>query len=197
MHLTEAAQKKRRRAWSKHVEMKVGQIRFTQTSVNNRFGNSLPIDWTIEKLKDGTILPRELPLIRVGKLRGKYRSVDNRRLYCYKAAGIQTIPVVVIEGDRKFKQVLEKNKSKNNGTAVDIVDVAPNEKNLDCAVITYDPHKKRPSQYWTVGEAIAELSSPKFEDHVTPGGDCGGESFEFSNLNIDESLQEELRPCSA
>merc|ERR1711964_754864 len=135
--------KKRKRAWAKHVEVGVASIRWTQVSINNRFGNSLPIAWTIEKLKQGEILPRELPLIRVAKFKGKYRSVDNRRLYCYKAAGIKKIPVVVIKEDRKMKQLFEKNKSKNNGVDVKIIEVPLNPKNLDTKVVTYDPTGER------------------------------------------------------
>jgi len=158
MQLTEAAKKKRRRAYKNHVMMKVGQIRWTQVSVNNRFGNSLPIDWTIEMLQSGTVLPRELPLIRVAKFKGKYRSVDNRRLYCFKQAGITEVPVVVIKEDRKMKQLFEKNKTKNNGVDVRIIDVALNPKNLDAKVITYDPTGERPSQFWTVGQCIDMLA---------------------------------------
>merc|ERR1712098_840268 len=157
MQLTEAAKKKRRRAYAKHVKMGVASIRWTQVSINDRFGNSLPVAWTIAKLKSGEIIPRELPLIRVAKFKGKYRSVDNRRLYCYKQAGITKIPVVVIKEDRKMKQLFEKNKSKNNGTAVRIVVVEPNPKNMDTKVITYDPTKERDSKSWTVLQAIQEL----------------------------------------
>lgn len=157
MQLTEAAKKKRRKAWSKCVEIGTDGIRWTQVSVNNRFGNSLPIEWTIAKLKSGEILPKELPLIRVAKFKGKYRSVDNRRLYCYKTAGIKRIPVVVIKENRKMKQLFEKNKSKNNGTSVFIVDVPLNPKNLDSKVVTYDPTGQRPSKSWTVRSAIQEL----------------------------------------
>merc|ERR1712098_344278 len=157
MQLTEAARRKRRKAWAKHVEVGTNSIRWTQVSINNRFGNSLPFEWTIAKLRSGEIIPRELPLIRVAKFKGKYRSVDNRRLYCYKTAGIQRIPVVVIKEDRKMKQLFEKNKSKNNGTAVRIVAVELNPKNLDTKVVTYDPTKERDSKFWTVLQAIQEL----------------------------------------
>jgi len=167
--LTEAARRKRKRAWAKHVEVGVGSIRWTQVSINNRFGNSLPVAWTIQKLKTGEILPRELPLIRVAKFKGKYRSVDNRRLYCYKTAGIQRIPVVVIKDDRKMKQLFEKNKSKNNGTAVRIVEIPVNPKNLDTKVVTYDPTGERPSKFWTVRQAIQELEGPA---QPTPGETC-------------------------
>merc|ERR1712098_526285 len=146
-------------------EVGTNSIRWTQVSINNRFGNSLPIEWTIAKLRSGEIIPRELPLIRVAKFKGKYRSVDNRRLYCYKTAGIQRIPVVVIKEDRKMKQLFEKNKSKNNGTAVRIVAVELNPKNLDTKVVTYDPTGGRPSKFWTVRQAIQELEKPV----VTPG----------------------------
>merc|ERR1712098_81179 len=129
----------------------------TQVSVNNRFGNSLPVDWTIAKLKSGEIIPRELPLIRVAKYKGKFRSVDNRRLYCFRQAGIKQIPVCVIKEDRKMKQLFEKNKSKNNGTSVYMVDVPLNPKNLDTKVITYDPTGERKASAWTVRQAIEEL----------------------------------------
>merc|ERR1711964_298881 len=59
-------------------------------------------------------------------------------------AGIKRIPVVVIKEDRKMKQLFEKNKSKNNGTAVHIVEIAANPKNLDTKVVTYDPLENAP-----------------------------------------------------
>merc|ERR1711964_633627 len=152
--------KKRKRAWAKHVEVGVASIRWTQVSINNRFGNSLPIAWTIEKLKQGEILPRELPLIRVAKFKGKYRSVDNRRLYCYKAAGIKQVLVVIIKEDRKMKQLFEKNKTKNNGTSVRIIEIELNPVNLDTKVITYDPLGEQAPKFWTVRQAIQELEGP-------------------------------------
>merc|ERR1712098_510015 len=161
MQLTDAARRKRRKAWAKHVEVGTNSIRWTQVSINNRFGNSLPIEWTIAKLRSGEIIPRELPLIRVAKFKGKYRSVDNRRLYCYKTAGIKKIPVIIIKEDRKMKQLFEKNKSKNNGVDVKIIDIPLNPKNLDTKVITYDPTNERAPKAWTVRQAIQELEAPE------------------------------------
>merc|ERR1712098_564908 len=200
MQLTDAARRKRRKAWAKHVEVGTNSIRWTQVSINNRFGNSLPIEWTIAKLRSGEIIPRELPLIRVAKFKGKYRSVDNRRLYCYKTAGIKRIPVVVIKEDRKMKQLFEKNKSKNNGTSVRIVEIDANPKNLDSKVVTYDPTGERASKFWTVQQAIQELEGPA---QSTPGetsqegeqgeedlmentnGEAIGEiSTDLSNMNV-------------
>merc|ERR1712093_715220 len=183
----------------KHVMMNPESIRWTQVSVNNRFGNSLPVDWTIAKLKSGEIIPRDLPLIRVAKFKGKFRSVDNRRLYCFKQAGLKQIPVVVIKEDRKMKQLFEKNKSKNNGTSVYMVDVPLNPKNLDCKVVTYDPTGERESKFWTVRQAIEELEGPK---ETSPElGELGeldnttvlcGETEGISSLNLsDASLQKE------
>merc|ERR1712098_171231 len=68
--------------------------------------------------------------------------------------------------DRKMKQLFEKNKSKNNGTSVRIVDVPVNPKNLDTKVITFDPTKERASKFWTVRQAIQEMEGPA---QPTPG----------------------------
>merc|ERR1711964_60765 len=57
----------------------------------------------------------------------------------------------------KDETAFEKNKSKNNGTAVRVVAVELNPKNLDTKVVTYDPTKERASKFWTVLQAIQEL----------------------------------------
>ena len=37
------------------------------------------------------VKPKELPLIRVGFYKGKYVSIDNRRLWCYKRQGLKKL----------------------------------------------------------------------------------------------------------
>eukprot|EP01083_Nonionella_stella_P189814 702770_1 len=66
--------------------MNVNQIRFTQPTIKNTFSNGVPIEWTIDMLETNQVLPIEIPLIRVGYFRGQWKSIDNRRLYCYKTA---------------------------------------------------------------------------------------------------------------
>ena len=100
-------------------EMDVNQIRFTQKSINNTFSNGISIEWTIEMLENNQIKPRELPLIRIGMYKNQRRSVDNRRLYCYKTAkNIRIIPVRIIDITKEFSC---KNTSPNDGTSVKVI----------------------------------------------------------------------------
>lgn len=82
--MSDSAIQKRKAAWNKKKDVKVNDIRFTQKSVKNTFSNGAIIDWTIYMLKEKKIEPKEMPLIRVGWKDGHWKSIDNRRLYCFK-----------------------------------------------------------------------------------------------------------------
>mmetsp|Transcript_52576 Transcript_52576/g.87062 ORF Transcript_52576/g.87062 Transcript_52576/m.87062 type:complete len:347 (+) Transcript_52576:81-1121(+) len=131
--------------------MNVSNIRFTQKSVNDTFSSGAPIKWTIHMLQTKQIEPCEIPLIRVGKLNGHYKSIDNRRLYCFKQSGIKKIPVTVMQ-----ELTLEfhyKNQSPNNGTSVQVIHDPKPKTHHQNKVTAHHPttHHKRT---WTVKETI-------------------------------------------
>jgi len=68
-------------------------IRFTQDSISSTFRDGSSIDDLIEGLKNGTISADEIPTIRVFEMDGKIYSLDNRRLYAFKKAGVRRINV--------------------------------------------------------------------------------------------------------
>merc|ERR1711933_7565 len=100
--------------------MSVPEIRFTQKSVNDTFSNVAPIiKWTIYMLTTKQIQPYEIPLIRVGIFNGYYKTIDNRRLFCYKKAGIKKIPVTFMGNiTEEFRY---KDQSPNNGRQVEVI----------------------------------------------------------------------------
>mmetsp|Transcript_52573 Transcript_52573/g.87059 ORF Transcript_52573/g.87059 Transcript_52573/m.87059 type:complete len:296 (+) Transcript_52573:81-968(+) len=136
--------------------MNVSNIRFTQKSVNDTFSSGAPIKWTIHMLQTKQIEPCEIPLIRVGKLNGHYKSIDNRRLYCFKQSGIKKIPVTVMQ-----ELTLEfhyKNQSPNNGTSVQVIHDPKPKTHHQNKVTAHHPttHHKRT---WTVKEIIEETEN--------------------------------------
>ena len=73
--------------------MKPKDIYYIQDSIANRFqcGRSL-LDTTIE-LESGDVCPSDIPTIRIFRWRRKWHTADNRRLWCFRAAGLRRIPV--------------------------------------------------------------------------------------------------------
>ena len=68
-------------------------IRYTQDSISNRFKDGSSVDDMIDGLKNGNISVDDVSAIRVFKQNGKIYSLDNRRLYAFKQAGMKSIQV--------------------------------------------------------------------------------------------------------
>lgn len=136
---------------------------------------------------------QEQNLSRVAKRKGKYRSIDNRRLYCYKAVGIQTVPVVITDESSHWRF---KNRPKNDGTDIQIIDVAHNPKHLDLKVVAYDPSEERPSRCYIVGDVIAieeaakaKTRKPTIHDASrTSEGSCGPQGITKQSRSNAETL---------
>lgn len=64
------------------------RIRYTQDSINRYFNDGIPVEETIADLKSGKLKSYQLPPIYIFELDGNYYSLDNRRLYCCKRAGV-------------------------------------------------------------------------------------------------------------
>eukprot|EP01084_Bolivina_argentea_P190990 328091_1 len=132
-------------------EMKVSDIRFTQKSVNDTFSNGTPIKWTINMLKTGRIKPYEIPLIRVADYNGYYKSVDNRRLYCYKQCGFKTIPVTFMES--ATEEFRCKDQSTNDGLSVEVISDPKHVSSHKNKVFAYNPITNQ-TRTWSVKNTI-------------------------------------------
>eukprot|EP01084_Bolivina_argentea_P056118 102740_1 len=151
--VTTKYQESRSQKYELHVKMNVDDIRFTQKSINNTFSNGTPIEWTINMLKRNKIKPCEIPLIRVGFFNGHYKSIDNRRLYCYKTCNIKKIPVILMK--EITKEFRYKDQSPNNGKSVQIINDPKSVQHHKNVVVAYNPMTKK-CRTWTVKDIIAE-----------------------------------------
>ncbi len=69
-------------------------IRYTQDSIKEETQDGYDLKDVIRQLENGTIDPKNIPVIRVFKKNGKIYSEDNRRLYIFKhARAVQKVPV--------------------------------------------------------------------------------------------------------
>ena len=73
--------------------MDPSDIRFTQDSISSTFQDGSAVDDMVNGLKNGTIDPKSVKPIRVFQQNGKIYSLDNRRLYAFKQAGMDNIRV--------------------------------------------------------------------------------------------------------
>eukprot|EP01083_Nonionella_stella_P156266 505856_1 len=152
--------RKRRQAYRQAVEVDVISIRYTQPSVKDTFTNGAPLSWTIHMLKTAQIKPRELPLIRIGCINKVYRTIDNRRLYCFKASGIKRIPVIVMQNiSLEFEY---KNQSSNDGLTIQLIHNTwpPNTIDHNQLVMAYDP-KTSQCKRWKIDTIIQQTKELK------------------------------------
>ncbi|CAE8623186.1 unnamed protein product [Polarella glacialis] len=86
------------------VCIRLGDIFFTQSSIHSTFSNGDDLHDTIRDLQTGLMSVDNVPQITIVRYGGKWYSVDNRRLYCFKAALPADAEISVIEGvmDHKF-----------------------------------------------------------------------------------------------
>ena len=68
-------------------------VRYTQKSIKGDFGDGRSVDNMISGLKNGSIKQGDVPSIRVFEQNSKIYSLDNRRLYAFKQAGMKSINV--------------------------------------------------------------------------------------------------------
>ena len=78
-------------------ELKPAEIRYSQESISRKFRNGNTLEETIEKLKNGILKPRHFPTIEVFPMDRNFYTINNRRLYCFKTAQIEYVPVQIIE----------------------------------------------------------------------------------------------------
>ena len=131
--------KRRIKHYQNMREIEVDKIHFLQKTITSTFTNGMPISWTIEMLEKNEILPRELPLIRIGWFKERWTSIDNRRLYCFKQSkNIDIIPVRIVK--HKKRRFPQRTKKINNDRLDVKVNVHKNRKiKVNEKVIAFDP----------------------------------------------------------
>ncbi len=96
-------------------------IRYTQKEMSSYFKDTKkPVSETIEELKSGATKVSDIPTINVVENGGKYYSLDNRRLFAFKEAGVKEIPVNVrdLSDPKILEEFLRKFDTKNGGTSI-------------------------------------------------------------------------------
>lgn len=95
-------------------------IRYTQDSISRNFQNGSSVDDMINGLRNGQITPDDVPAIRIFKMNGNYYSLDNRRLYAFKQAGMTKINTQTVNPfSRKIaKEMINKFTTYTNGLSI-------------------------------------------------------------------------------
>ncbi len=103
-------------------------IRYTQGSISKTFRDNKPITETIEGLRSGTLSPNQIDPIRTITQNEKTYSLDNRRLFAFKQAGVKSIsilpqdisnPNIIKELRNKFTTITDGTKIKFGGKYYD------------------------------------------------------------------------------
>ena len=92
-------------------------IRFSQDSISSRFKNGNTVSETIDNLKTGELTANDFPNIRVVERDGKLYTLDNRRLYCFQEAGLESIPVIFATLQEQLQEAF-KFTTRNDGLSI-------------------------------------------------------------------------------
>lgn len=86
-------------------------IRYTHNSISKFFrGGKGLVEDLIKGLKNGSVSPKSIPPINVFLKDGKMYSLDNRRLYAFKQAGMPKIKVIIVDpNSEEIKKEIKKN----------------------------------------------------------------------------------------
>ena len=96
-------------------EMDPNAIYYIHDSIGKRFRCGRDVCDTMNKLKRGCLRASDIPTIRVFMWNGRWHSEDNRRLWCFKEAGLTAVPVRRID----WRQVpQDKFTTRNKGESV-------------------------------------------------------------------------------
>ena len=88
--------------------MAPSDIEYLNSSIKSTFRDGTSIYATMNDLKHGCIDPDDIPAIKVVKYKGDTYSLDNRRLWAFKNAHVDEIPVIVKAADASFISRLNK-----------------------------------------------------------------------------------------
>ena len=86
-------------------------IRYTHNSISKSFrGGKGLVEDLIKDLKNGSVSTKSIPPINVFLKDGKMYSLDNRRLYAFKQAGMPKIKVIIVDpNSEEIKKEIKKN----------------------------------------------------------------------------------------
>jgi len=107
------------RQWDKPYLMNSDDVFFTQSSIKTSIsGDSGTIHELAKGLKEGTINPKDIPAVRIyrDEYTGKVYSLDNRRLWAAKEAGVDINVRWATEGE--LSKLLNHVTTTNGGTGV-------------------------------------------------------------------------------
>jgi RHS repeat-associated protein len=94
------------------------EVRFTQDSIKSTFKDGRAISEMVEGLKSGALKAEEIKPIRVFMNEGKMFSLDNRRLYALKEAGVKNVRAVWATAEEIAKELPRKLTTENMGESV-------------------------------------------------------------------------------
>jgi hypothetical protein len=97
--------------------LKANEVRFTQNSIKSTFKNGDSVDALIQGLKSGNVSANDIPAIRIFEKDGIFYSLDNRRLYAFKQAGIENFRSVWATAEEIANEAW-KFTTKNGGTSI-------------------------------------------------------------------------------
>ncbi|CAE7208238.1 unnamed protein product [Symbiodinium pilosum] len=75
-------------------------IRYSQESISPKFAGGKDVRTTSKELREGAISVSDVPPIHVFRWNGKWHSSDNRRLWTFKDAGVESVPVIYIDKEQ-------------------------------------------------------------------------------------------------
>ncbi|WP_166141442.1 hypothetical protein [Methylosinus sp. RM1] len=94
-------------------------VRFSQDSIKGSFSDGKTVQMLIDGLKSGAIKPDLIPAINVFERNGNLFTLDNRRLYAFRQAGLK-IKYKMVPYDPTDSEILRKMTTKNDGTSIRI-----------------------------------------------------------------------------
>ncbi|CAE8739854.1 unnamed protein product [Polarella glacialis] len=129
---------------SRTMRLPVDQLHFTQQFISEFFmsrghhdrdsdtGAAYLVECTIEELRSGAVDPETLGPLRVVRYNGLVWSLDNRRLYCFREAGVTHINVQLlplVDGSDTLTQFFNRLTTQSEGRTVEIrARVAPHQR---------------------------------------------------------------------
>ncbi|RUS20773.1 hypothetical protein BC937DRAFT_94421 [Endogone sp. FLAS-F59071] len=114
--------KSRRRAMTNAIFLDPSQVRYTQENIFDKFTNNIPIKDTLHDILHGFLDADDLPPIRVWLHEGEWYSLDNRRLWVLRRAGVECI--LMENGMNRptlYTEFSQKNRNSRQGLEVNIV----------------------------------------------------------------------------
>ena len=97
------------------------ELRWTHDTLQRLFTCGTPLTRVATQLRQGDIQPSDLPMMSIVRHEEKWYSRNNRRLWCFKEAGVDTVEVLVSSVDAAFLRGSEECKpgvTKINATVV-------------------------------------------------------------------------------